>query len=141
MTSRLVGSRNDNRFNGMMNQSWAVRQFLARSTPHLPLPSSSGEPLRPGPVGPLFPSPLDAERALQLLAIADDDVGVRARDAVPPECRESSRPGGGRGLRAVALGTDGDDGVLVRPRAVVLDHGGRLRSRNRRLLDPATPEL
>src|SRR4051794_35792148 len=87
-----------------------------------------------GPVAPLLLRPLEAERAGPLLPVADDDVGVGPRDAVPTERRETSGAARCRGGRAAALRADRDERVLMRARPVVPDDDRGGRDRHRRLL-------
>jgi hypothetical protein len=60
-------------------------------------------------VGPLLPRSLDAERARPSSPVADDEVGVRAGDAVPPEGGEPAGSHGTGRIGATTLRADGDD--------------------------------
>src|SRR6187431_823164 len=73
------------------------------------------------PVRPLLVRTLDADRSGDLLAVADDDVGISAIDAVPAERGQAARLDRARGSTAAALHADGDDRVGVRARAIILE--------------------
>src|SRR4051794_10726362 len=100
-----------------------------------------GKPSSLGPVAPLLLRALEAERAGPLLPVADDDVGVGPRDAVPSERREPSGAAHRRGGRAAALRADCNERVLMRTRPVVPDDERGGRGREWRLLHGTSPEL
>src|SRR5689334_17201319 len=104
---------------GMPGTTWACGQDRRGGGQASGLPGAHTSLI--GLVAPFLLRALDAERAGPLLPVADDDVGVGPRDAVPPERREPSGVARCRGGRAAALRADRDERVLMRTRPVVPD--------------------